>query len=413
MADELSVALLDLLRKGEGEEAGDFVRQAMQRVAQAVIETELEMLIGARRYERSEGRTNQRNGAEPRPWDTTAGTLQLTIPKLRKGSYFPALLEPRRRVDQALANVVVEAYVKGVSTRKIDDLVRQMGVEGMDKSQVSRLAKLLDDDVATFRSRPLQGPYPYLWLDATFPKVREGGRVVPMALMIAIGVSDQGERQILGLALGSQENGADWKEFLTGLVERGLSGVQLAVSDDHLGLKAAIQSVLVGTAWQRCTVHFARNCVAKVAKTAQPGVGALVRQIFAQGDRKSASELLRRTADTLSSRFPQVAQMLEEAEEEVLAHMSFPSAHWRQIRSTNGLERLNRELARRFSVVGIFPDRPALTRLGGAVLMEQNDEWAAADRRYFSQESMALLLAPEQPHPAMSPVQSEPLAISA
>ncbi len=413
MADELSVALLDLLRKGEGEEAGDFVRQAMQRVAQAVIETELEMLIGARRYERSEGRTNQRNGAGPRPWDTTAGTLQLTIPKLRKGSYFPALLEPRRRVDQALANVVVEAYVKGVSTRKIDDLVRQMGVEGMDKSQVSRLAKLLDDDVATFRSRPLQGPYPYLWLDATFPKVREGGRVVPMALMIAIGVSDQGERQILGLALGSQENGADWKEFLTGLVERGLSSVQLAVSDDHLGLKAAIQSVLVGTAWQRCTVHFARNCVAKVAKTAQPGVGALVRQIFAQGDRKSASELLRRTADTLSSRFPQVAQMLEEAEEEVLAHMSFPVAHWRQIRSTNGLERLNRELARRFSVVGIFPDRSALTRLGGAVLMEQNDEWAAADRRYFSQQSMALLLSPDQPLPAMSPVQSEPLAISA
>jgi len=227
--------------------------------------------------------------------------------------------------------------------------------------------------------------------------------VVPMALMIAIGVNDQGERQILGLALGSQENGADWKEFLKGLAERGLCGVQLAVSDDHLGLKAAIQSVLVGTVWQRCTVHFARNCVAKVAKTAQPGVGALVRQIFAQGDRKSAGELLRRTADTLSSRFPQVVQMLEEAEEEVLAHMSFPSAHWRQIRDLSGLERLNRELARRFSVVGIFPDRPALTRLGGAVLMEQNDEWAAADRRYFSQESMALLLSPTSPFQSCPP----------
>jgi transposase-like protein len=273
---------------------------------------------------------------------------------------------------------------------------------------------MLDDDVAAFGSRPLdKKSYPYLWLDATFPKVRQGGRVTSMALMIAIGVTDQGERQILGLALGSQENGADWKEFLTNLVDRGLNGVQLAISDDHLGLKAAIQSVLIGTSWQRCTVHFARNCVAKVAKISQPGVGALVRQIFAQGDRKSASELLRRTADTLSSRFPKVAQQLEEAEEDVLAHMSFPSAHWRQIRSTNGLERLNRELARRFSVVGIFPNRDAVTRLGGSVLIDQDDEWAAADRRYFSQQSMALLLSPKGPLPAISPGQPEPVAIGA
>jgi len=407
VADELSMALLELLRKAECEDGGSFLKEAVREMAQAVIEAELEVAIGARRYERTGTRTNQRNGSEERGWDTTVGTLSLAVPKLRKGSFFPALLERRRRVDKALANVVVEAYIRGVSTRKVEALVQQMGVEGMDKSTVSRLSKELDDDVAAFRTRPLDERYVYLWLDATFPKVREGGRVVSMALMIAVGVTEEGERHILGLELGTNENGADWTEFLKSLVERGLKGVRLVTSDDHLGLKKAVQSVLVGTAWQRCTVHFTRNCVAKVPKQAHSGVAAVVRQIFAQGDRKTADEVLARAVDTLSPRFPAVASMLEEAREDLLAHMAFPPAHWRQIRSTNGLERLNRELARRFDVVGIFPDRSSVIRLGGAVLADQDDEWTVS-RRYFSQESMAAAtgMAP-QPLPAVEEVMAK------
>gem|GEM_PF-270416 len=331
MADELSVALLEMLRKSQemegqsaGEEPLDFLREAVRKVAQAVIEAELEATIGAKRYERTEGRLNQRNGTTARSWDTKVGTVDLAIPKLRRGSFFPSLLEPRRRVDKALANVVVEAYVDGVTTRKIEDLVRRMGVAKMDQSMVSRLAKALDDDVEAFRTQRLDKPCRYVWLDATFPKVREGGRVITMALMIAIGVTEDGGRRILGLALGSGENGADWEDFLRSLVDRGLSGVQLVTSDDHQGLKAAVRKVFVGSAWQRCTVHFTRNCVAKVPKTAQSAVSALVRQIFAQPDLANARAALRRTSDSLETRFPAVAEMLTQAEDDLLTHMSFP-----------------------------------------------------------------------------------------
>ena len=389
MADTLSMELLELLRKGEVEDKAGFLGEAVRRMAQAIIAAELEQVIGAGRYERSETRTNQRNGSVPRRWDTPVGTIDLAIPKLRQGSFFPTLLERRRRVDQALVNVVVEAYVSGVSTRKVDNLVQALGVQGMDKSTVSRLAKELDDQVREFRERDL-GVYPYIWLDATFPKVREGGRVRQMALMIAIGVNDQGERHILGLAIGASENGADWLEFLESLNRRGLSGVQLVISDNHLGLRSAVERSFLGASWQRCTVHFTRNVVQKVPKVSQTAVSALVRQIFAQPDRASADAQLEAVAGNFATRFPDVSKMLYEAQQDILAHMLFPQAHWRQIRSTNGLERLNREIARRIDVVGIFPSRDSVVRLTGAVLMEQDDEWTTS-RRYFSVESMQLL----------------------
>ncbi len=398
MADELSMSLLELLRKADPAGRADFVRVAVERMMQAIVEAELELKIGAGRYERSDSRSNVRNGNRPRELDTTAGTVHLEIPKLRRGSFMPVLLEPRRRADRALVNVVAQAYLQGVSTRKVDDLVRAMGVDGMDKSTVSRLAAVLDEDVAAFRERKLTEAYPYLWLDATFPKVREGGRVIGMALMIAVGVSAQGNRTVLGVDLACGESGDNWRAFLGSLVDRGLQGVQLVTSDDHKGLRAAVDSVLVGSSWQRCTVHFVRNAVAQAPKHAQPAVSALVRQIFAQPDAAGARAQLGQTASTLQERFPKVSEMLLKAEADLLAHMTFPLAHWRQIRSTNGLERLNREVARRTDVVGIFPDRDAVIRLAGALLAEQDDEWATG-RRYFSVESMAVVLGSAQGNP--------------
>jgi putative transposase len=398
MAEELSFALLELLRKAEPGERADFVRQALERVAQEVIELELAQQIGAGRYERTATRTNQRNGSRPRPWDTVAGTVHLQVPKLRHGSFLPVLLEPRRRADRALANVVAEAYVAGVSTRKVDDLVRAMGLEGMDKSTVSRLAGVLDEEVRAFRERPLEAPCPYVWLDACFPKVREAGRVVTMALMIAIGVTAQGQRSILGMELGCTEDGEHWRAFLRSLLARGLRGVRLVVSDDHQGLKAAVASELLGASWQRCTVHFTRNAVSKAPKHTQPAVSALVRQIFVQPDRAAAKDKLQQAVAALEPRLPQVATLLEDAAPDLLPHLDFPAAHWRQIRSTNGLERLNREVARRFDVVGIFPNRDAVIRLAGALLAEQDDEWATS-RRYFSAESMVAVLTPPIPAP--------------
>jgi putative transposase len=403
MADELSMALLELLRKAGPAERADFLRQAVERLVQAIMDVEVEQLIGAGRYERTPTRTNYRNGYRPRDWDTTVGTVHLRIPKLRHGSYMPTLLEPRRRADRALANVVAEAYVAGVSTRKVDELVRALGLDGMDKSTVSRLAAVLDEEVRAFRERPLTNPCPYLWLDATFLKVREGGRVVCMALMIAVGVTAEGQRTILGVDLGCTEDGTHWRAFLRSLRERGLHGVQLVISDDHKGLRAAVNSELLGASWQRCTVHFTRNALAQAPKHAQPAVSALLRQIFLQPDRAAAEEQLQRAVATLQPRLPKVADMLAEAAPDLLAHMSFPAAHWRQIRSINGLERLNRELARRLDVVGIFPNREAVLRLAGALLAEQDDEWATG-RRYFSAESMAQLLAPAQP-PTTDPTQ--------
>lgn len=308
----------------------------------------------------------------------------------------PSLLEPRRRAERALVAVVQEAYVQGVSTRKVDDLVHALGMTGVSKSQVSRLCAELDEVVEAFRNRPLEGRYPYVWLDAKYVKVRENGRVSSMALVVAVGVRENGDREILGLDVGPSEDGAFWTAFLRQLVARGLKGVLLAISDNHVGLRKAIRTVLGGASWQRCCVHFMRNLLGYVPKHWQSMVAAVVRTIFAQPDQQAARRQLAAVVDNLRPQFPRAAQMLEDAEEDILAYMAFPVEHWRQLHSTNPLERLNREIGRRTDVVGIFPNREAVIRLAGAVLMEQQDEWTAAPRRYFSQASMAKLYTGNQ-----------------
>ncbi len=380
----------ELVRKYLGSEAGSELLGEMVKVAaELLMDAEVDVLCGAGYGERSETRVNSRNGHRPRRWDTRAGTITLDIPKLRRGSYFPSLLEPRRRAEQALVSVVCQAYVEGVSTRRVDDLVRSMGIEGMSKSQVSELAKDLDQRVAEFRSRPLDaGPYTYVWLDALVHKVREGGRVVSVATVIATGINADGHREILGVDVFTTEDGAGWTAFLRGLVARGLSGVALVVSDAHEGLKHAIAAVLPGATWQRCRTHAMRNLLTRVPKSAQAMVATLVRTIFAQSDAAQVKAQFDRVVDQLERQFPAAAEFLIDAEADLLAFSSFPVEHWRQIWSNNGQERLNKELRRRTDVVGIFPNRPALIRLCGAVLAEQHDEWAVA-RRYMSAESLA------------------------
>jgi transposase-like protein len=321
------------------------------------------------------------------------GTLGLAIPKLRAGSYFPSWLEPRRRAEQALVAVVAEAYVQGVSTRKVEALVQALGIAGLSKSEVSRLAASLDDQVAAFRTRRPDAGYPYLWLDARYEHVREGGRVVSMAVIVAYGVRADGVREVLGLGIGLSEDVALWRAFLQDLVARGVRGVQLVVSDAHQGLKQAIREVFVGASWQRCRVHFVRNALARVPKSAQAMLAATVRTIFQQPDRPAARAQLAHVVATLADRFPKVVPLLVEAEEEILTFYDFPPEHWRQVYSTNPLERLNKELKRRSAVVGIFPNRDAVLRLLGAVLAEQNDEWLVG-RRYFSEASMRKVLRP-------------------
>lgn len=384
------LAFSELIRKGDITNL-DFLREGVAIIAQALMEIEVAQKIGAERGERSPTRTTYRNGYRERAWDTRVGRIDLRIPKLRRGSYFPSLLEPRRRAERALVAVVQEAYVQGVSTRKVDDLVQALGMTGISKSEVSRLCRELDETVQAFLNRPLVGQYPYLWLDAKYVKVREGGRVVNMALVVAVGVRETGDRELLGLAVGAEESEPFWTEFLRGLIARGLKGVRLVISDAHEGLRQAIAKVLLGASWQRCRVHFMRNLLAHVPKGMQQMVAALVRTIFAQPDQVSAKAQLRKVAENLEARFPKVAEMLLEAEEDILAYMTFPAEHWRQIHSTNPLERLNREIGRRTEVVGIFPNRESLIRLVGAVMQEQQDEWDVASRRYFSQESMAKL----------------------
>ncbi len=312
------------------------------------------------------------------------------MPRVRSGGYIPSWLEPRKRAEQALVATVREAYVQGVSTRKVDDLVKALGLDGISKSQVSRLCEALDAEVERFRGRRLEGEYPYLWLDATFVKVRDGGRVVSMAVVIAIGVNGDGQREVLGLDVGPTEDGACWHGFLRSLVARGLAGVRLVISDAHGGLKGAIAAVLQGASWQRCRVHFVRNVLALVPKAAQEMVAATIRTVFAQPDAAAARETWRKVADSLRGRFPRAAALLDEAEDDVLAYAAFPREHWRQIWSNNPLERLNKEVKRRTDVVGIFPTDRAVIRLAGAVLAEQHDEWQVA-RRYFSAESLAKL----------------------
>lgn len=376
-------SLLQVLRQAGAEGDFDFLKQAAEVATQFLIEHEVEGIVGAGPYERSEARCNYRNGHRPREWDTRLGTLELQIPKLRHGSYFPSFLESHRRAEQALVAVIQEAYVQGVSTRKVDELVRQLGLDGVDKSTVSRLCGRLDHEVQTFKERSFSQEVPYLWLDATYLKVREHGRVLSKALVLAIGVREDGYREVLGWEVGYTEDQAFWTAFLRQLVRRGLRGVRLVISDAHEGLRQAIAQVLGGSAWQRCRVHFMRNILAKVPKSAQPEVVGAVKTIFAQPDLAAGREQLRRVADRLAG-YPKAQALLLEAEDDILAHLALPETHRRRLHSTNALERLHAELKRRSRVVGVFPNSAAVERLLGAVLIEQDEEWRAADRRYLS-----------------------------
>jgi putative transposase len=375
------------LLEGEGV---DFLRESLSWVVQQLMEAEVSELIGAGRGERAPAeRLTHRNGYRSRSWSTRAGEIELAIPKIRRGSYFPSFLEPRKRSEQALVAVVQEAYVAGVSTRKVDQLVESLGLR-ISKSEVSRICAGLDEQVEAFRNRPLEGRYPYLWLDAKVEKVRDGGRVVPKALVLAYAVHESGYREVIGLDVGECETEAFWRSFLRGLVKRGLTGVQLVVSDAHAGLKAAIAQTL-DCPWQRCTVHFLRETLGHVRKDQQGMVAALLRPIFNADDRDSARELAGDALERLRKPLPKVATLLEEAEEDLLAFYSFPLTHWPKLRSTNPLERVNREVGRRTDVVGIFPNDKALIRLAASVIIEQNDEWLVG-HRYLSAHSLDAIL---------------------
>jgi len=386
----------DLLELLEAIRAGgdiDAIRRGAELLYQALIEAEASEKIGAGRYERTETRTTQRNGHRSRVLSTKAGDLELKIPKVREGSFYPSLLERRRRIDRALFAVVMEAYVHGVSTRKVDDLVVALGVEsGISKSEVSRICAQLDEELGAFRERGLGHiEFPYVFLDATYVKGRVAHQVVSRAVVVATGVTMDGQREVLGCAVGDSEDQAFWTEFLRSLRSRGLSGVRLVVSDQHLGLKGAVSSVMVGAAWQRCRVHFMRNVLARVSRANAHMVLAAIQTIFAQPDAGAVAEQFDRISLTLTGQFPDVAAMLGDAKEDLLAFCAFPEAHWRKIWSTNPLERLHREIKRRTDVVGVFPNDAAIARLVTGVVVETHDEWQVAERRYLSETSMALL----------------------
>jgi transposase-like protein len=376
---EERMALLELIEKRAD---GDMVRELLAYAAERLMAVEVEGLCGAKHGERSLARTNQRNGYRERPWETRAGRIELKVPKLRKGSYFPALLEPRRTAERALAAVVQEAYVHGVSTRAVDDLVRAMGLAGISKSEVSRICAEIDARVYAFLARPIEGAWPYLWIDATYVQVREQGRIVSTAVIIATAVNTDGRREVVGMATGPSEAEPFWTDFLRSLADRGLRGVRLVVADDHKGLRAAATRVLHATL-QRCRVHWMRNLLGRVPPSQRAMLAAMLRTIFAQDTQEAAHEQWRKVADGLRERFPKVAELMDGAEHDVLAHRAFPTEHWPQLASTNPLERLNGEIKRRTNVVGIFPNAAAVVRLVGAILLEQNDEWAVA-RRYMT-----------------------------
>lgn len=390
-----SMTLSEYLNKIGVDPDGDFLREGLRLLAQLTMELEVSKQVGAAKYERGPGRTTQRNGYREREWDTRVGSLALQIPKVRQGSYYPSLLEPRRRAERALLNVVQQAYINGVSTRKVDALVQALGLDGIDKSAVSRACRQLDAEVEAFRNRTLTAAYPYVWLDGFYLKVRQNHRIVSQAVVAAIGVRETGEREVIGFALGAAESEAFWLEFLRRLVTRGLHGVLLVTSDSHTGLTAAIAKVLTGATWQRCRVHFMRNLLAHIPSGEKTLVAALVRTIFVQPNRTAANLQVAETLRLMRERWPQAAAVLAEAEEDVLAYMSFPVEHWSRIYSTNPLERLHREIRRRTDVVGVFPNADATLRLVGMLLLEQSDEWEA-ERRYFSQESMRRLLTPDE-----------------
>jgi transposase-like protein len=384
------MAFLEYLRKMGKEQDADFLREGIRVLSEALMEAEVSEQIGAERYERNGERQTYRNGYREREWQTRVGDIALRIPRLREGNYFPSFLEPRRRAERALLAVVQQAYIEGVSTRKVDDLVQSLGLSGIDKSSVSRICKQLDEVVDAFRNRPLEGEYPYLWLDALYLKVRVNHRVVSQALVIATGVRRSGERDILGVELGAAESGPFWLAFLRSLVRRGLNGAQLVISDAHEGLKEAIAQVFNGASWQRCRVHFMRNVLAYIPHGEKSLVSALLRTIFSQPSRRDADLQWQQVSDQMRKRWPQAAALMDDAQQDVLAYMAFPVEHWTRLYSTNPLERLNKEVKRRTDVVGVFPDPAAVIRLVGAVLQEIDDEWQAG-KRYFSLESMRKL----------------------
>jgi len=395
---EPTIALKEYLYNIGMEKDADFLRQGVELLSQLLMEAEVEHQVGAKKHERTEKRSNYRNGYRQRSWETRVGEIELAIPKLRQGSYYPSLLEPRRLAEKALLAVVQEAYLKGVSTRKVDDLLKALGLTGIDKSKVSRICKELDQNVEQFRQRQLQESYPYVWLDALYLKVRQNHRVVSLAMVVAVGVDEEGERHLLGFDLGGSEDEAFWLAFLRSLVKRGLKRVQLVISDAHEGLKKALSQVFAGASWQRCRVHFMRNLLARIPHRDKQAVADAARLIFEQPNRQSAVDQLRGLVKKMDPIYPKAAALLLEAEPDILAYKTFPKEHWRRIHSTNLLERLNREIKRRTKVVGVFPDQLAVFRLVGTLLHEIDDDWRASQRKYFSLESMYLLINPDTLH---------------
>jgi putative transposase len=383
MTDE-RMALLELIEKSAD---ADLVREMLAFAAERLMAMEVDVLTGVPAGVRSSERLNHRNGYRERAWDTRAGRIELAIPKLRKGSYFPSFLEPRRTAEKALAAVIQEAYVHGVSTRSVDDLVKAMGASGISKSQVSRLCEEIDERVNAFLTRPIEGEWPYLWIDATYLKERQAGRIVSTAVIIAVGVNTDGRREVLGVAAGPSEAEPFWKAFLRSLADRGLRGVKLVTADDHKGLRAAAAKVFHAS-HQRCRVHWMRNALAHVPPKQRPAVAAMLKTIFVQESAAAAHEQWRSVADALRERFSKLVELMDASREDVLVYMTFPREHWAQIASTNPLERLNGEIKRRSDVVGIFPNERAVIRLVGVLMLEQNDEWAVS-RRYMSLESLS------------------------
>ena len=378
------MALIALIEK---QADTDLVREMLSYAAERIMEVEVELHTGVAKGTRSPLREVQRNGYRERDWDTRAGRISLEIPKLRKGSYLPSFLEPRRTAEKALVAVIQEAYVQGISTRSVDDLVKAMGAGGMSKSQVSRLCAEIDDRVNAFLTRPLEGAWPYLWLDATYLKVREGGRIVSRAVIVAVAVNEDGKREVLGVATGPSEAETFWTDFLRSLADRGLRGVKLVIADDHKGLRAAARRVFNATQ-QRCRVHWMRNALAHAPAKQRMAVAAMLKTIFAQDTKVEAEAQWDVVADALREKQPKLGALMDTSRDDVLAYMSFPREHWTQIASTNPLERVNREIKRRADVIGIFPNDAAIIRLVGALMLETNDEWAVA-RRYMSLETLA------------------------
>ena len=389
MTDEM-MNLRALLEKSPD---ADLLREMIGFASQRLMELEVGALTGAAYGEKNAERLAQRNGYRERDWQTRAGTVELRIPKLRKGSYFPGFLEPRRMAEKALTAVIQEAYIQGISTRSVDDLVQAMGGSGISRSQVSRLCEEIDERVHAFLDRPIEGDWPYLWVDATYVKTRQAGRIVSVAVIVAVGVNADGRREVLGMDIGPSEAETFWKDFLRKLARRGLRGVKLVISDSHEGIKAAVSKVLTAT-WQRCRVHFMRNVLAHAGKSGRRVVSAFIATAFAQNDAQAARTQWRHVADQLRSSAPKLAALMDQAEPDVLAYMSFPAAHRTKLHSTNPLERLNGEIKRRTEVVGIFPNEAAITRLVGAILLEQNDEWAVQRARYMTRETMNEMLEP-------------------